>query len=320
MFFQHGVACPTLGCGQTLSLYCWNTGSSPGCCPRFLHDMKHITLLVPAVYQCMQGHQTISTDPCILVHLQEQEHIPFILMHRSGMTRDFARTVINLAMEGLAFTAIERFIISRRQEYIALVKLKVTTIYQALHDSMQTPDSSPDSVISYILKPYPSNDLICKCFLHDFLEHRAYYFREMALETTSGYISIDHTFKVAANLGYVKPDGRWVSQYKSVLIVLNNKGKIIAWQLTKTTSLDEVMPMLTALNQRLTEVGANPKIVSVDNCCTTRNKLQSLFGDDIVYLDIFHAAQRIVKHMPKRHPLYSHCKIKIQRTDVLSAK
>ena len=55
----------------------------------------------------------------------------------------------------------------------------------------------------------------------------------MSLETTSGYLSIDHTFKVAANLGYVRPDGRWVSQYKSVLIVLNNKRKIIAWQLTK---------------------------------------------------------------------------------------
>ena len=49
-----------------------------------------------------------------------------------------------------------------------------------------------------------------------------------SLETTSGYLSIDHIFKVAANLGYVRPDGHWVSQYKSVLIVLNDKGKIIA--------------------------------------------------------------------------------------------
>jgi len=265
--------------------------------------MEHITLLVPAIYQCMQGHQTISTDPRILVHFQEQERIPFILMHRSGMTRDFARTVINLAMEGLAFTAIEWFIISRRQEYIASVKLKVTTIYQALHDSMQTLDSSLDSVIFIHSEALSKQRLNLQMLLKQFLEHKAHYFREMALETTSGYISIDHTFQVAANLGYVRPDGRWVSQYKSVLIVLNNKGKIIAWQLTKTTSLDEVMPMLTALNQRLTEVGANPKIVSVDNCCTTRNKLQNFFGDDIiVYLDIFHAAQRIVKHMPKRHP------------------
>ena len=312
MFFQHEVVCPTAGCTQTLSLCRWNSGSSAGHCPRFLHDMEHITLLVPAVYQCKQGHQTVSTDPRILMYFKEQEHIPFILLHRSGMTRDFARTVIHLAIEGLAFTAIERFVINRRLEYIASIRLKITSIFQALHGSTQGLDSSLDSVISYIQKPYPSNDLICKCLLHDFLEHKTYYFHEMALETTSGYLSIDHTFKVAANLGYVRPDGRWVSQYKSVLIVLNNKGKIIAWQLTKTTSLDEVTPMLTGVSERLGEAGASPKIVCVDNCCTVRNKLQHLFGDSTkVYLDIFHAAQRILKHMPKRHPLYSHCKYDI---------
>ena len=79
-------------------------------------------------------------------------------------------------------------------------------------------------------------------------------------------------------MGYVRPDGRWVSQYKSVLIVLNNKGKIIAGQLTKTTSLDEVTPMLTAVSEKLREAGASPKIVCADNCCTVRNKLQHLFG------------------------------------------
>ena len=57
MFFQHEVVCPTPGCTQTLSLCRWNSGSSAGHCPRFLHDMEHITLLVPAVYQYKQGHQ-----------------------------------------------------------------------------------------------------------------------------------------------------------------------------------------------------------------------------------------------------------------------
>ena len=55
--FQHEVVCPTPGCTQILSLCRWNSGSSAGHCPRFLHDMEHITLLVPAVYQYKQGHQ-----------------------------------------------------------------------------------------------------------------------------------------------------------------------------------------------------------------------------------------------------------------------
>ena len=44
--------------------------------------------------------------------------------------------------------------------------------------------------------------------------------------------------------------------------------------------------------------------VYVDNCCQSRNKLQLIFGQDTrVYLDIFHAAQRITKTISKRHPL-----------------
>ena len=44
MFFQHEVLCPAPDCTQTLSLCHWNSGSSAGNCPRFLHDMEHIPL------------------------------------------------------------------------------------------------------------------------------------------------------------------------------------------------------------------------------------------------------------------------------------
>ena len=239
----------------------------------------------------------------------EQEHIPFILLHRSGLTRQFARTVIRLALEGMGFTAIERFIINRRLEYSASVKLQIDDVYRTLQGSVPHHNMAIDSALCYLQKPYPSNDLLCRCFLQDYLEHKPYYSREMEHQIASEYISIDHTFKVAANLGYVRPDGRWVSQYEAVLIVMNGEGKIIAWQLTRTTSFDEVSTMLTALSQRLSKVNSNPKIVTVDNCCTVRNKLKALFGDDIIVnLDIFHATQRIIKPMPKRHPLYTHCK------------
>ena len=145
-----------------------------------VHDFSMIYIYV-YIYQCKQGHQTISTDPRILTYFKEQEHIPFILLHRSGMTRDFACTVINLAIEGLDFTAIEHFVINRRMEYIASIRLQIMSIFQALHGSTQPLDSSLDNVIAYIQKPHPSNDLICKCLLDDFLEHKAYYFHEMQL-------------------------------------------------------------------------------------------------------------------------------------------
>ena len=56
------------------------------------------------------------------------------------MTGDFARTVMNLAIEGLAFTAIEHFVINRRMEYIASIRLQTISIFQALHGSTEPLD------------------------------------------------------------------------------------------------------------------------------------------------------------------------------------
>ena len=80
-------------------------------------------------------------------------------------------------------------------------------------------------------------------------------------------------------------------------------------QLTKTTSLDEVQPLLTQLCKRLLKNQASPQIICTDNCCTVRRKLQDIFGNEtFICLDLFHAVQRIVKSLPKRHPLYLYCK------------
>ena len=38
-------------------------------------------------------------------------------------------------------------------------------------------------------------------------------------------VSFDHTFKVASNIGYVRSDGRWITQYNSVFIVMNEHGE-----------------------------------------------------------------------------------------------
>ena len=56
----------------------------------------------------------------------------------------------------------------------------------------------------------------------------------------SNCIHLDHTFKVASNIGYSHPDGKWVTLYGSIFIVLNKAGQAIAWEFVKSTSLDEV--------------------------------------------------------------------------------
>ena len=73
----------------------------------------------------------------------------------------------------------------------------------------------------------PSNDVLAKCFLTGFLQHEHVYLHEMACITVDDTISFDHTFKVAANIGYLREDKKWINEYDSLLLVLNKHGKVI---------------------------------------------------------------------------------------------
>lgn len=205
-FFGSSVQCLRVGCNNHIRLVRWNVGCSDGHCPRVLHDLNHMVLLVPAVYGCDNGHEVMSTDPCILKQFSEEEFIPFILFHRSGVMREFARTIIALCIEGLSFSAAERFTKTQRREFIASLQLKVNSIAGGNIQPLQTLQS-----ISHLYQPHPSNDLMTNCFLQNFVENKCIYFREMEALSTSGFISIDHTFQVTSNLGYLRPDGKWVS-------------------------------------------------------------------------------------------------------------
>ena len=91
-------------------------------------------------------------------------------------------------------------------KYIESLQLKVNWIPGLNVQPLQTTQS-----IYYLHRPYPSNDLFTGCFLQNKFENKCIYFKDMAALSTSDYISIDHTFKVTANLGYLRPDGKWVS-------------------------------------------------------------------------------------------------------------
>ena len=121
-------------------------------------------------------------------------------------------------------------------------------------------------------------------------------------------IRLDHTFKVASNIGYLRSDGRWVTLYESIFIVLNEEGAVVAWQFTKTTSLEEVKPLLLSLTKRIELPDNESLTVYVDNCCQVRRKIQDIFGHDVVVkLDLFHAVQRVSRAMRKQHTLYLPC-------------
>jgi hypothetical protein len=130
--------------------------------------------------------------------------------------------------------------------------------------------------------PYPSNDVICKCFLAEFILNRKKYSVVMSSICAGFNISFDHTFRVAANIGYLREDGKWVTQYSSVFIVVNEHGQVMAWQFAKSTSLDEVHNILIGVKERVRISKDQKLLIMVDNCCIIRSKLCEVFGEIIL--------------------------------------
>ena len=110
----------------------------------------------------------------------------------------------------------------------------------------------------------PTNNIISKCFLAKFLLDEQIYLRDISSIPSGAVISFDHTFKVASNIGYLRKDGKRISQYDSLL--MNGEGQVLTWQLTKGTAFAEIKTLLTNLRERCPSI----KIVYTDECCKLR--------------------------------------------------
>ena len=84
----------------------------------------------------------------------------------------------------------------------------------------------------------PGRRVITNCFLRCYFEQEHMYSQRMS-ELPRVWLSADHTFKVSANNG-AWCQGVWVEQFDSLFTVLNEKGQVLAWRLTRGTSFDKV--------------------------------------------------------------------------------
>ena len=138
--------------------------------------------------------------------------------------------------------------------------------------------------------------------LAKFLKDEHVYLKEMMSILPGESISFDHTFKVAANIGFLRDDGIWVPQYDSLFLVLNSDGKVLTWQLTKGTAFSQIQTLLSNLNKRSSTI----KTVYIDDCCKLRGKITSLLGMNVsVKLDLFHAVKRITATLNKKTSTHS---------------
>ena len=141
--------------------------------------------------------------------------------------------------------------------------------------------------------------LITRAFLRAFSECEGMYIQHMASHC-GHWLSADHTFKVSANIGYWS-NQKWIKLYNAVFIVMNEENKVLAWQLTRGTSIDTVQSLLTGLYQRHQNAQQEIEGIIIDNCCTVKNKINAIFGSRVlIKLDLFHAIKRILEKIPRK--------------------
>ena len=285
------LLCPT--CNHRLYEGQWNTGHS-SYQPRIIHDIDTVVVLIGITYRCSNGHKILSYDPRIHAMLAENAMIPFVLSYKSGFTKQVMRTVLGLIEQGIDFTKATTLLRHGREAFINTMLKKQDKV--VLETELKITES--------ILRATPSRFLLTSAFLQEFFmsreDHMNSYMR--SLSTSGGSITIDHTFKVAANIGYFRSDKKWTTQYNSVFIVLNEAGQVLTWKFTQTESYQEVEPVLSSLRGRLCSLESPVKSVYLDNCCHWDNSLKRTFGTSLkVKLDLFHAVQRITRTLSKKN-------------------
>lgn len=306
--FSTGLLC--LKCDRVCNTHYWNDGSSTHTQPRAIHDIQDIVYLVSAVYTCDEGHKILAHDQRVLNMLPCKDIVPFVLLHRTGFTTNFISFCSSLCHTGMNFHSLEGAISHRRWDFYESRRQAYLCTSSLYNRNLNNVNSLSFPSFSDIAEKYlPSDDIIRQCFLSNFLENERAYICDIQSVTPGESLSFDHTFKVASNVGSLRADKKWACEYDSAFIVFNGNGKIVSWQYTKGTSFENVRVLLNNIKSRGTIAGkCTIKTVYVDNCCHWRQKIQDVFGDDvIVLLDIFHAVQRITRKLPKRHPFHSVC-------------
>ena len=294
--FQIDLACPSCKEPRTLlRAVRWKDGQTYYDQPRMLFCIQRQVILVSRVYRCSNDHQVLAHDAGILELVADNIEVPFVLFHQHGVTRDLFRYIMSHIHAGLRFTDIERLLGQLYYDTLAFDQSKSFSLSNAPQDTfINTNTKTNQRQIQH-----PGRRLITNCFLRCYFEQEHMYSQRMS-QLPCVWLSADHTFKVSANIG-AWFQGVWVKQFDSLFTVLNEKGQVLAWKLTRGTSFEKVKNIIQNLKRRLDNNGISTTSIYINNCCQWRNLLQNIFGEDVsVKLDLFHAVQRVVSKIPKR--------------------
>ena len=74
--------------------------------PRQITGISGRVLLISRVYSCSAGHEINGHDPSVLAMIASTRRIPFIICHRTGLTRELLEMFVSMVRNGLSFAQI----------------------------------------------------------------------------------------------------------------------------------------------------------------------------------------------------------------------
>ena len=137
----------------------------------------------------------------------------------------------------------------------------------------------------------------------DYNTHLAYYSHAVDSKKAKFCLSTDHKFKVGKHVGCLDEGAKFVNQFGKLFIILNEDHEAVGWKLTRTTGHTEIKDLIVKVKDRIETTLA---YIIVDDCCKEKNFYRTVFGMEVeVKLDLFHAAQRIVRELPDKNSIPS---------------
>lgn len=189
----------------------WRDGHNLRNLPRMIYGMNSPVLLVSKIYKCNNGHSDIpANDPSIIKGIPDC-YLPFILMHKSGLTVELLQFIEDLVDSGLSIQAIESLIHKSYMRHLSLQEERFWTDCR-FAKSLNVVRPMTDLVQAFPeVTHFPSSDFLKNVIVSSFKINEAFYNRYFS-SLSARWISCDHTFKTAMNIGYFRHcDNKWIN-------------------------------------------------------------------------------------------------------------
>ena len=281
--------CIDNGQNEVLKLTRWKDGKTACDQPRRLYGLSNDALLVSCVYVCCKGHQIIAHDPFVIGQLRNSAMVPFILFHKAGITKELQHFITTHANVGMTLSDIQTLWLQTRFDAHGEHK----RVYLTEHGQ------NAESALPSLEWKQPGEKIIACLIAFEYYRKENLYTERMCQMKADKWLSCDHTFKVSSNIGFWF-NKRWVKLYDTLFIVLNEEGIVLSWKLCKGTKFSSIKNVLTQLKTRLDSYVNKPRLFLIDNCCSWRSKLNEIFPEIEIKLDIFHALQRVIQKIPRK--------------------